>query len=165
MCSLTVQILTARKVHLRNTLCLVTPNPVAHMMLLMSAEESEHEKNGLEEEVNNSEEYEDIFEMSGEGICSSPTNLSVDSINSLSYHDTQFNSDVEDQSSSSDTDHTTDLDTEPTSAPNDSDLSSLETESDVETMYVPDYRCMRDPQRPSLRRLMDIFTGFPVTLL
>ena len=26
-----------------------------------SAEESEHEKNGLEEEVNNSEEYEDIF--------------------------------------------------------------------------------------------------------
>lgn len=31
-----------------------------------SAEESEHEKNCLEEEVNNSEEYEDIFEMSGE---------------------------------------------------------------------------------------------------
>ena len=66
-------------------------------------------------------------------MCSSPTNLSVDGITSLSYHDTQFNSDVEDQSSSSDTDHTTDLDSEPTSAPNDSDLSSLETESDVET--------------------------------
>ena len=98
-----------------------------------SAEESEHEKNGLEEEVNNSEEYEDIFEMSGKEMCSSPTNLSVDSIASLSYHDTRFNSDVEDQSSSSDTDHTTDLDSEPTSAPNDSDLSSLETESDVET--------------------------------
>ena len=66
-------------------------------------------------------------------MCSSPTNLSVDGITSLSYHDTQFNSDVEDQSSSSDTDHTTDLDSEPTSAPNDSDLSSLETESDMET--------------------------------
>lgn len=97
-------------------------------------------------------------------MCSSPTNLSVNSIASLSYYDTQFNSDVEDQSSSSDTDHTTDLNSEPTSAPNDSDFSSLETEADVETDVRSRLPLYGDPQRPSLRCLVDIFTGFPVTL-
>ena len=100
-----------------------------------SAEECEHEKHGQEDEVNNSEEYEGIFEGSGEEMYSSPINSSVESIASPSNHDTPFNSDVEGKSSSSNasTDHTTDVDLEPTSAASDTDLSSLETESDVET--------------------------------
>lgn len=95
-------------------------------------------------------------------MYSSPINSSVESTASSSYHDTPFNSDVEGQSSSSNvsTDHTTDVDLQPTSAASDTDLSSLETESDVET----DVRS-RLPQRPSSKRLVDIFTGFQVTLL
>ena len=98
-----------------------------------SAEECEHEKHGHEDEVDNSEEYEGIFEGSGEEMYSSPINSSVESIASPSYHDTPFNSDVEGSSSNASTDHTTDIDLEPTSAVSDTDLSSLETESDVET--------------------------------
>lgn len=100
------------------------------------AAECEHEKHGQEDEVNNIEEYEGIFEGSGEEMYS-PINSSVNSTASLNYDDPRFNSDVEDQSSSSNasTDHMIDVDLEPTSAVSDSDLSSLETESrsDVET--------------------------------
>lgn len=87
-----------------------------------------------EDEVNNSKEYEGIFEGSGEEMYS-PINSSVDNTASLSYDDPWFNSNVEDQSSSSNasTDFMIDVDLEPASAASDSDLSSLETESDVET--------------------------------
>ena len=98
------------------------------------AAECEHEKHGQEDEVNNIEEYEGIFEGSGEEMYS-PINSSVDNTASLSYDDPWFNSNVEDQSSSSNasTDFMIDVDLEPASAASDSDLSSLETESDVET--------------------------------